>query len=100
MQRYTVSRTAYMHVCLHCDHINLVSLGKEPKNNLNLRMHLEGDKSKVPLGNWLEAPHRKCSAQRPWQGCIPAQSGTCRAAGMGTLFWDQQSYPGGCAPSL
>lgn len=62
-------------------------------------MLLEGNKCKVPLGNWLEAPHRKCSAQHPWQGCIPAQSGTCRAAGMRTLFWGQQRYPGGCASS-
>ena len=46
----TLSHTACTHACLHCNHINLVSLGNNPKNNLNLIMPLEGYKSKAALG--------------------------------------------------
>lgn len=40
--RGTLSHTARTCACLSCNHINLLFLGKEPKNSLNLIIQLEG----------------------------------------------------------
>lgn len=61
-------------------------------------MHLEGYKSKAAPGELGGGSPQKMLSQCPWRGGIAAQSGSCEAGGMGTLFWGQQSYPGGCAP--
>lgn len=93
MQRHAVSHTACTHACLHCHHVNLVSLGNEPKNNLNLIMHLEGYKSKAALGELVAGSPQKMLCPAPLARWHPW--GTCEAGGTGTLFWSQRSYPGG-----